>query len=87
MKRLILLLLTSLFCITTFAQYDEKPVILDEHQSANINFDKLDGNKDGIIDVEEAKADNELDEVFAAIATQGKLSREKYIEWYVTTMQ
>ena len=44
-------------------------------------FQRLDTNKDGKIDKNEAKADKDLSKAFMAISKKGKLDEADYIKW------
>lgn len=81
MKKLIPLLLTPLFCTAVLAQEPEEPTIPKERQPTQLNFEQLDRNQDGTIDMDEAKADKELAAVFATLAKQGKLEEKEYVNW------
>lgn len=82
MKKLTLLLLASLLSFPAIAQEEEIPAIPQERLE-KLNFEQLDRNQDGSIDMDEAKADKELSKDFATIAKQGKLDQKDYMEWRV----
>lgn len=45
-------------------------------------FQELDSNRDGVLDASEARADRGLNNAFPRLATDGKLSESRFIEWY-----
>lgn len=49
-------------------------------------FVKLDANKDGVIDANEAKADSALSAAFANIAASGKLDYKGFVAWKKSLM-
>lgn len=44
-------------------------------------FVKLDANKDGVIDANEAKANSTLSAAFATVAPNGKLDYKGFVAW------
>lgn len=54
----------------------------EQEQRIQALFQQLDTNQDGALDASEAQAERGLKNAFARIATEGKVSPQRFAQWY-----
>ena len=81
MNKIIALSISLLFSTIALAQDNEIPEPSADRMPAQTAFSILDANKDGHIDMNEAKADQALEKDFAKIAKQGKIDEKSFYDW------